>query len=160
MFFNFLDELRAAGIPASMKEHLILLEALDKDVIERNPEEFYYLSRSIFVKDEGLLDRFDQVFGKVFKGILTSYGDQKAEIPADWLKAIAEKFLTPEEMEADAAELAKLLPPPAVKTPGIAATQPGQNATGDAPKPQSRGRIDPFDPAFVAAHGGGIISKE
>jgi uncharacterized protein len=37
MFFNFLDELRAAGIPASMKEHLVLLEALDRDVIERNP---------------------------------------------------------------------------------------------------------------------------
>jgi uncharacterized protein with von Willebrand factor type A (vWA) domain len=26
------------------------------------------------VKDEGLLDRFDQVFNKVFKGILTDYG--------------------------------------------------------------------------------------
>ena len=100
MFFNFLDELRAAGIPASMKEHLILLEALDKDVIERNPEEFYFLSRAIYVKDEGLLDRFDQVFSKVFKGILTSYGENRAEIPADWLKAIAEKYLTPEEMEA------------------------------------------------------------
>lgn len=100
MFFNFLDELRSAGIPASMKEHLILLEALDKDVIERNPEEFYYLSRAIFVKDEGLLDRFDQVFAKVFKGIITQYGEQNAEIPADWLKAMAEKFLTPEEMEA------------------------------------------------------------
>jgi uncharacterized protein len=100
MFFNFLDELRTAGIAASMKEHLILLEALDKDVIERNPEEFYYLSRAIFVKDEGLLDRFDQVFAKVFKGIITQYGDQNAEIPADWLKAVAEKFLTPEEMEA------------------------------------------------------------
>lgn len=100
MFFNFLDELRTAGIPASMKEHLILLEALDKDVIERNPEEFYYLSRAIFVKDEGLLDRFDQVFAKVFKGIITQYGEQNAEIPADWLKAVAEKFLTPEEMEA------------------------------------------------------------
>ena len=37
MFLNFLDELRAAGIPASMKEHLILLEALDRDVIERTP---------------------------------------------------------------------------------------------------------------------------
>jgi uncharacterized protein len=83
-----------------MKEHLILLEALDKDVIERNPEEFYYLSRAIFVKDEGLLDRFDQVFAKVFKGIITQYGEQNAEIPADWLKAVAEKFLTPEEMEA------------------------------------------------------------
>jgi uncharacterized protein len=100
MFFNFLDELRSAGIPASMKEHLILLEALDKDVIERNPEEFYYLSRAVFVKDEGLLDRFDQVFAKVFKGIITQYGEQNAEIPADWLKAVAEKFLTPEEMEA------------------------------------------------------------
>lgn len=100
MFFNFLDELRSAGIPASMKEHLILLEALDKDVIERNPEEFYYLSRAVFVKDEGLLDRFDQVFAKVFKGIITQYGDANAEIPADWLKAVAEKFLTPEEMEA------------------------------------------------------------
>ena len=100
MFFNFLDELLAAGIPASMKEHLILLEALDKDVIERDPEEFYYLSRAVFVKDEGLLDRFDQVFAKVFRGIITTYGENKAEIPADWLKAIAEKYLTPEEMEA------------------------------------------------------------
>jgi uncharacterized protein len=100
MFFNFLDELRSAGIPASMKEHLVLLEALDRDVIERNPEEFYYLSRATFVKDEGLLDRFDQVFAKVFKGLITNYGEQNAEVPEDWLKAVAEKFLTAEEMEA------------------------------------------------------------
>ena len=32
MFFNFLDELRSAGIPASLKEHLILLEALDRGI--------------------------------------------------------------------------------------------------------------------------------
>jgi uncharacterized protein with von Willebrand factor type A (vWA) domain len=44
MFFNFLDELRSAGIPASLKEHLALLEALNADVIEQSPEEFYYLS--------------------------------------------------------------------------------------------------------------------
>ncbi len=100
MFFNFLDELRTAGIQASMKEHLILLEALDKDVIERTPEDFYYLSRSIFVKDEGLLDRFDQVFNKVFKGLLSDYGQQPVDIPEDWLKAVAEKFLSEEEMEA------------------------------------------------------------
>jgi uncharacterized protein with von Willebrand factor type A (vWA) domain len=47
MFFNLLDELRAAGIPASIKEHLMLLEALDKDAIEQTPEEFYYLSRAV-----------------------------------------------------------------------------------------------------------------
>jgi len=98
MFFNFLDELRTAGIPASLKEHLILLEALDKEVIERTPEQFYYLSRSVFVKDEGLLDRFDQVFNKVFKGLLAEYGTNPVDVPEDWLRAVAEKFLTPEEM--------------------------------------------------------------
>ncbi|MDV3456768.1 VWA domain-containing protein [Sphingomonas sp. HF-S4] len=100
MFFNFLDELRAAGIQASLKEHLILLEALDRDVIDHTPEAFYYLARATFVKDEGLLDRFDQVFAKVFRGIATNYGVAPADIPEDWLKAVAEKFLTPEEMEA------------------------------------------------------------
>ena len=100
MFLNFLDELRSAGIPASLKEHLLLLEALDAEVIEHTPEEFYYLSRAVYVKDEGLLDRFDQVFAKVFRGLATSYGTSPTDIPEDWLKAIAEKFLTPEEMAA------------------------------------------------------------
>ena len=104
MFLNFLDELRAAGIPASLKEHLVLLEALDGEVIDRTPEEFYYLARATYVKDEGLIDRFDQVFAKVFKGIATTFGEQSAEVPADWLRAVAEKFLTPEEM----AEMEKL----------------------------------------------------
>jgi uncharacterized protein with von Willebrand factor type A (vWA) domain len=100
MFLNFIDELRAAGIAASLKEHLVLLEALDKDVIEQTPEAFYYLSRATFVKDEGLLDRFDQVFQKVFKGILTDYGQQPIDIPEDWLKKVAERYFSPEEMEA------------------------------------------------------------
>jgi uncharacterized protein with von Willebrand factor type A (vWA) domain len=69
MFFSFVDELRAAGIQASLKEHLTLLEALDAAVIAPRPEDFYYLARATFVKDESLLDRFDQVFGKVFKGL-------------------------------------------------------------------------------------------
>ena len=100
MFFSFVDELRAAGIQASLKEHLVLLEALDREVIERTPESFYYLARATFVKDEGLLDRFDQVFAKVFRGIATSFGPQTADVPADWLKSVAEKYLTPEEMAA------------------------------------------------------------
>ena len=99
MLLNFLEELRAGGIKASMKEHLLLLEALDQQVIEMTPEEFYYLSRAIYVKDESLLDRFDQVFAKVFKGVMTEYGETEADIPAEWLRAVTEKFLTPEEME-------------------------------------------------------------
>ena len=100
MFLHFLDELRGAGIPASLKEHLLLLEALDREVIERTPEEFYYLSRAVYVKDEGLLDRFDQVFARVFRGVSTSFGADTAELPEEWLRAVAQKYLTPEEMEA------------------------------------------------------------
>jgi uncharacterized protein len=98
MMLNFLDALRAAGIPASIKEHLLLLEALDRDVIEQRPEDFYYLARATYVKDEGLLDRFDQVFARVFKGVIGAEGVE-AEIPEEWLQLVAEKFLSPEEME-------------------------------------------------------------
>jgi hypothetical protein len=98
MFFSFVDELRAAGIPASMKEHLVLLEALDADVIASSPEQFYFLARATFVKDEGLLDRFDQVFGKVFKGLEADYGPDSAPIPEDWLRKVAELYLSEEEM--------------------------------------------------------------
>ncbi|SFR80108.1 vWA domain-containing protein [Sphingomonas jatrophae] len=98
MLLSFLDALRAAGIPAGMKEHLVLLEALDREVIERRPEDFYYLARATYVKDEGLIDRFDQVFAKVFRGLEGGSGDATAELPEEWLKAVAEKFLSPEEM--------------------------------------------------------------
>jgi uncharacterized protein len=99
MFLHFLDELRAAGIPASLKEHLVLLQALEAEVIEHTPDAFYHLARATFVKDEGLLDRFDQVFAKVFRGIATSYGTDPHDLPAEWLKAVAERYLSPEEME-------------------------------------------------------------
>jgi len=98
MFMSFLEELRSAGIQASTKEHLALLAALDADVIAQSPEEFYYLARATLVKDEALLDRFDQVFNKVFKGVFTNYGTEETEIPMDWLKAVAEKMLSEEEM--------------------------------------------------------------
>jgi uncharacterized protein with von Willebrand factor type A (vWA) domain len=103
MFVSFVDELRAAGIPASLKEHLLLLEALDAEVIGASPEQFYYLARAVFVKDEGLLDRFDLVFGKVFKGLEAEYGTEAVPIPEEWLKKVAELYLTPEQMAEIAA---------------------------------------------------------
>src|SRR4028118_1235704 len=90
---------RRGGIPASLKEHLLLLEALDAEVIERTPEQFYYLARSVFVHDETRLDRFDRVFGEVFKGLEPPGGEAPA-LPEEWLRLVAEKYLTPEEMEA------------------------------------------------------------
>ena len=55
MFIGFVEALRRGGIPASLKEHLLLLEALDAQVIAADPEQFYYLSRSVFVHDESQL---------------------------------------------------------------------------------------------------------
>ncbi|HTG38721.1 vWA domain-containing protein [Sphingomonas sp.] len=97
MFHGFVEALRTAGIPASLKEHLLLLEALDAEVIERTPEQFYYLARAIFVKDETLIDRYDRVFSHVFRGLEAST-DERAAIPEDWLRAVARKYLSPEEM--------------------------------------------------------------
>jgi uncharacterized protein with von Willebrand factor type A (vWA) domain len=46
MFMRFFTELREAKVPVTLKEYLMLMEALDKDVIERKVEDFYFLSRS------------------------------------------------------------------------------------------------------------------
>ncbi|GGB33873.1 VWA domain-containing protein [Sphingomonas metalli] len=100
MFLAFLDALRAAGIPAGLKEHLVLLEALDAEVIERTPEDFYHLARATYVKDEGLIDRFDQVFARSFRGLMAAGDGPEGKIPADWLRAVAERHLSPEEMAA------------------------------------------------------------
>lgn len=98
MFHSFVDALRAAGIPASIKEHLVLLDALDRDVIDQTPEAFYFLARATFVKDEALLDRFDQVFGAVFHGLHAVGGVDPVTLPDAWLRAVAERYLSPEEM--------------------------------------------------------------
>lgn len=105
MFTKFFHELKDAGLPVSLREYLTLMEAMEHDVAERRVEEFYYLSRSALVKDERNLDKFDRVFGHVFKGIETvEDGLLTEEIPEDWLKALTDKYLTDEEK----AEIEKL----------------------------------------------------
>src|SRR5260221_2903616 len=100
MFTRFFLELRQAGVPTSIKEYLVLLEAMKSGVADFNVEDFYYLSRAVLVKDERHLDRFDVVFGEIFKGLEKQEGDEdpQAEIPEEWLRKLAERFLTPEEM--------------------------------------------------------------
>jgi uncharacterized protein with von Willebrand factor type A (vWA) domain len=97
MFMRFFTELREAKVPVTLKEYLMLMEALDKAVIDRNVDDFYFLSRSALVKDEKNLDRFDQVFAHVFKGLDKLDADAVADIPAEWLKKIADSFLSDEE---------------------------------------------------------------
>ena len=97
MFLTFFAELKASGVPVSLKEYLTLIEALENGLAQCSTEEFYYLSRAALVKDERNLDRFDRVFGHVFKGLASPGDALLAEIPEEWLRKLAEKHLTEEE---------------------------------------------------------------
>jgi uncharacterized protein with von Willebrand factor type A (vWA) domain len=96
VFINFFLELRAARVPTSLREFLTLLEGMQQRVALFDIEAFYFLSRTTLVKDERHLDRFDRVFGHVFKGIETPT-DPQTELPDEWLKQLGERYLTPEE---------------------------------------------------------------
>jgi hypothetical protein len=100
MFTNFFLTLRDAKIPVSLREYLMLLEAMNRGLSSYKVDQFYYLARSCLVKDERNLDKFDQVFGSFFEGLeFTSDGEQMiTEIPEEWLKSLAEHVLTSEEM--------------------------------------------------------------
>ena len=100
MFTNFFLTLRDAKIPVSLREYLMLLEAMNRGLSSYKVDQFYYLARSCLVKDERNLDKFDQVFGSFFEGLeFTSDGEEMiTEIPEEWLKSLAEHVLTSEEM--------------------------------------------------------------
>jgi uncharacterized protein with von Willebrand factor type A (vWA) domain len=97
MFVAFFHELKTAGVPVTLREYLTLMEAMEKDLAGRRVEDFYYLARTALVKDERNLDKFDRVFGHVFKGLELMSEALSADIPAEWLKKLAEKYLTDEE---------------------------------------------------------------
>lgn len=97
MFVTFFNELRTAKIPVTLKEYLALMEALEADLADKRVEEFYYLSRTCLVKDERHLDKFDQVFGQVFKGLEMMQDAAEAAVPEEWLRVMSELYLSQEE---------------------------------------------------------------
>src|SRR5690242_8472179 len=58
MLIDFFFTLKDAKIPVSIKEFMILLEAMKKSVISPSLDEFYFLSRMTLVKDESHYDKF------------------------------------------------------------------------------------------------------
>ncbi len=97
MFAQFFYDLRAGKVPVSLKEYLMLLEAMEAGVAAYEVEDFYYLSRSALVKDERNLDKFDRVFAETFKGLENLGEGVEAEIPEEWLQKLAELTLTEHE---------------------------------------------------------------
>jgi len=98
VLIDFFFTLKDAKIPVSIKEFLILLEAMQKNVTSQSLDDFYYLSRITLVKDEAHYDKFDKAFGLYFKGIDAVF-EKNADIPLDWLVKRMERELTQEQKE-------------------------------------------------------------
>ena len=96
MLIDFFFTLKDAKIPVSIKEFLILLEAMQRNVIGNSVDEFYFLSRITLVKDEAHFDKFDKAFGMYFKGIDAIF-EKNADIPLDWLVKRMQRELTDEQ---------------------------------------------------------------
>ena len=103
MFLPFFETLRRTGVPVSLREYLVFLEGLAAGLATYDAEGFYFLARTVMVKDERHLDRFDRAFAESFRGLehVTAQDMLEAvDLPAGWLARMAEKHLTAEEKAA------------------------------------------------------------
>ncbi|TKZ20606.1 VWA domain-containing protein [Shimia litoralis] len=101
MFLPFFENLRDGGVPVSLREYLSFLEGVKAGLVTYDIEAFYYLARTVMVKDERNIDKFDRAFAATFKGLdQISMQDvlNAVDIPEEWLRKMAEKHLSPEEM--------------------------------------------------------------
>ncbi len=107
MFLRFFDNLRETGVPVSLREFLSFLEGMKVGLATYDIEGFYFLARTVMVKDERHLDKFDRAFAATFEGLDQIPDDavlNAVDIPADWLEKLAEKHLT----DAEKAEIEAL----------------------------------------------------
>ncbi|MBL6917474.1 MAG: VWA domain-containing protein [Pseudomonadota bacterium] len=97
MLISFFQTLKNAGIPVSIKEYLIMLEALNARIAFASVDDFYLLSRTCLVKDEKYFDRFDRAFSAWFSEMESIDDVINALIPEEWLRAAVEKYLSEED---------------------------------------------------------------
>jgi len=101
MFLPLFTNLRDAKLPVTLREYLDFLAVVKTGMVLYDIEGFYYLARTALVKDERNLDKFDRIFAATFKGMENlSVQDviNAVDIPEEWLRKMAEKQLSPEEM--------------------------------------------------------------
>jgi len=97
MLINFFYSLKKSGLPVSIKELLVLLDALEKRLVFCDLDEFYYLARLCLIKDEKYFDRYDKAFGAYFKDLENFEDILETLVPEDWLRSEFMKNLSEEE---------------------------------------------------------------
>ncbi|MEZ5529011.1 MAG: hypothetical protein R3E57_03575 [Porticoccaceae bacterium] len=97
MLLNFFEGLRKGGVPVSIKEYLVLLEALQQRLAFADLNDFYLLARTCLVKDEKYYDRYDRAFAVYLNQLDSIEQIIEALIPEDWLRKEFERNLSEEE---------------------------------------------------------------
>ena len=97
MLLNFFDTLRRQGLPVSIGELSDLISALQHKLAFADMEQFYYLARTVMVKDEANFDKYDRAFKTHFTELEGLDNFIEALIPEDWLRNEFMKTLTEEE---------------------------------------------------------------
>lgn len=98
MLVGFFQQLRQHQVPVSLGEFLSLLQALQQHLAGCNVDEFYYLARTVLVKDERHYDRFDQAFAAFYRGQTNKFEQLFGQqLDQEWLQASAISLLSEEE---------------------------------------------------------------
>ncbi len=97
MFISFFYFLKHGGIPLGIKDLLHLLKGLEKEIAAYSVDDFYYLCKTVLVKDEQYLDTFDTLFGLFFKDMEDVPLPDLDTIDKDWLKKGGIRNLSEEE---------------------------------------------------------------
>jgi uncharacterized protein with von Willebrand factor type A (vWA) domain len=97
VLLNFFEGLRKGGVPVSIKEYLVLLEALQQRLAFADLNDFYLLARTCLVKDEKYYDRYDRAFAVYLNQLDSIEQIIEALIPEDWLRKEFERHLSEEE---------------------------------------------------------------
>lgn len=97
MLLNFFQTLRRQNLPVTFSELSDLITALEHRIVFADMEQFYYLARTIMVKDEKNFDKYDRAFKAHFTELEKVDDFIEALIPEDWLRTEFLKTLSEEE---------------------------------------------------------------
>ena len=99
MLVNLFNTVKSYGVPVTLREFLDLLNGLDQKLVFADWNNFYFLARTLLVKDEKYFDKFDRAFDIYFRGIKSMDDILKMLIPDDWVRQNFEKELSKEDLE-------------------------------------------------------------
>ena len=100
MFQAFFYALRQNGFGVGLHEYITLLEGLSQKDLVTSIDDFYAFAKTVFVRDESQLDRFDLLFDTYIQGarqLMEAFF--KEAIPADWLEKMLADELSEEQKQ-------------------------------------------------------------